>query len=333
VFILDKIENPPVTGQRKMVIELAKSLSKLDREVYLYSDICNSKVEGVKIAKLKDLIYLPLKEEPLFLEYHIPSRISVAFWAKLVGSTSFLYSFMGGDLVYIFSKRSKISLKVFEKMVDQIIVISEFQKPIIKKFVDVDIVVIPPFMDESLVGKKTSIRENDQIKILFMGIPSYEKGINVLLDAYSILIQEYPDSRLVIADSGEYPNASIEFRKLIGNLPFKNHIDFIGVVNALEMLLSVDLFVYPARTIKDTMAIPLSILEALSVGTPAVSTDIGGVSEAIPSSYIARPGDHLSLYSAMSRALKTGDAPPLPQKFLKENVLSMYLKLYEDLAR
>lgn len=338
MFILDKIESPPLTGERKVVIELAKCLAKLKREVYLYSETCEAGVEGTKIARMRDVASLPLRSKNTFFEYHVPSGVfKKTFWTKFVGKTRFIYAFMGGDLDAIFSRRSRISLGIFERMVNKVLAVADYQRRIISRYVDVDIAVIPPFVDGESIKKKPNkektLEENDRVKLLFMGVPSRDKGLDVLLKAYAILLREYPNSRLIMADSGRNREASTEARKLISQLRLQEYIDYTGVVNPLEMLSHADLFVYPARTIKDTMAIPLSILEALSVGTPAVSADIGGVSEALPTSHIAQPGDHLTLYHAMSKALKSRDPPPLPPKFLKENVLPMYLELYEELAQ
>jgi len=332
VFILDKIEVPPVTGERKLVTELAKSLSILKREVYLYSEVCKTQIEGVKNARIQDLALLPLKSKNVIYQYQVSSGVfKKTFWTRFLGNARFIYAFMGGDLDAIFFEKRSLSLRLFEHVVDKVVVLTEYQRRSMKRLLDVDIVVIPPFVDE--LGKKsTRVRRNESVRLLFMGIPSINKGVDVLLNAYSILLQEYSNSQLIIADSGEDPKASMRAKKMIRRLNLESKIEYVGVVDSLEILSCVDLFVYPARTIKDTMAIPLSILEALSSGTPAVSTEIGGVSEALSSGHIAKPGDHISLYEAISRALKENSAA-LPSKFLKKNVLPLYLKLYDSIAQ
>jgi glycosyltransferase involved in cell wall biosynthesis len=334
IFVLDKIEDPPVTGERKIVIELAKCLVNQGREVYLYSDVKKSKIEGLKTIGLQDLISLSWGKEKTILEYHNTRANAYRriFWTKFIGNNCAIYAFMGGDLNYILSSKSKLSLKLFEHTIDKIIVVADFQKKLIQDYLNIDVVVIPPFIEQSLVKNNSSLEKDECLKILFMGIPSTNKGIDVLLKSFEQILREYSDAHLIIADSGEIPEASIEAKKLIRHLNFQNNIDYIGIVDALEMLAQVDLFVYPARTLIDTMAIPLSILESLSVGTPAVSANIGGVSEILPEEYIAEPGDDVSLQEAMLNALKK-NPPPIPSKFLKHNVLRSYIQLYEMLSK
>lgn len=333
IFILDKIEDPPVTGERKIVIELAKYLVSIDRDVYLYSDVKKAKIEGLKTIGLQDLISLSLGRERTILEYHVRSQVyRRIFWTKFIGNNCAIYAFMGGDLDDILSSKNNLSLKLFERTVDRLLVVAEFQKNVIKDYLDIDVAVIPPFIEQSSVKKKPCLEKNECIKMLFMGIPSTNKGLDVLLKSFDAILREYPDVRLIIADSGEIPEASIEAKKLIRQLNLQKNIDYVGVIDALEMLSQVDLFVYPARTLIDTMAIPLSILESLSVGTPAVSTNIGGVSEILPQDYIAEPGDYISLQGAMLNALKK-NPPPIPSKFLKHNVMRSYIQLYETLSK
>jgi glycosyltransferase involved in cell wall biosynthesis len=330
VFILDKIEVPAVTGERKLVTELAKSLATLNREVCLYAEINKATVNGVKTVRRRDLVLLPLRCKDVIFQYQVSSGVfKKTFWTRFLGNTRFIYAFMGGDLDAIFLTKNRYALKLFGHLVDKIVVLAEYQKRYIEQLLDVDIVVIPPFIEQHGGKTRASTRRDQNMKLLFMGIPSPNKGLDVLLDAYGILLREYSDAELIIADSGEDAKASLDARQMIRRLKLEDKIRHVGVVDAQKTLSQVDLFVYPARTIKDTMAIPISILEALSVGTPAVSTAIGGVAEALPSRHIAHPGDHRSLYEAMSAALKEKHAPVLPSRFLKQNVLPQYLELYD----
>jgi len=81
------------------------------------------------------------------------------------------------------------------------------------------------------------------------------------------------DIKLVIVGDG--PLAT-ELRALVEELDLKDHVYFTGEQSEIEKILP-ELNVYVMSSIAE--GIPLAILEAMSVGLPIVSTEVGGIPE------------------------------------------------------
>jgi glycosyltransferase involved in cell wall biosynthesis len=99
------------------------------------------------------------------------------------------------------------------------------------------------------------------------------KGIDVLIDAFTRLAYGYPQLRLVIIGEGEE-----RFRLEQRALPFSNRIIFVGFKkDARRLLKAFDIFALPSRT----EAFPYTLLEAGKAGLPAIASNVGGVKEII----------------------------------------------------
>lgn len=109
--------------------------------------------------------------------------------------------------------------------------------------------------------------------VLFLGRLSPEKGIGTLLDAWSTL----DDVTLKIAGAGELEPLVRE--QAAGKL--KSKVEFLGYVEAEEK----------ARLLREAMATvtpsswyencPISVLESLAAGTPALVTSMGGLPDLV----------------------------------------------------
>ena len=102
------------------------------------------------------------------------------------------------------------------------------------------------------------------------------KGVFYLLDAFSILVRMNPNMRLVLVGHG---NASEQLAKQIKFLGLENKVELAGHYNGdINALLSTfNVFVFPSLW----EGFPYSIIEALRSGCVIVSTDVGGIPEAI----------------------------------------------------
>jgi glycosyltransferase involved in cell wall biosynthesis len=128
-----------------------------------------------------------------------------------------------------------------------------------------------------------------------------EKGLDVLLRAYSIVEAKMPDTNLIIVGKG-YLRASLEDQA--SKLGLENVI-FTGFVSdslLKQAYASSDLFVLPSYAEIQ----PLVLLEALAMGLPAIGTNVGGVPEMIiegQNGYVLEPGDHEGLAERTIRIL------------------------------
>ena len=103
-----------------------------------------------------------------------------------------------------------------------------------------------------------------------------EKGFDVLLRAFPLVLRELPDAHLVYAgESGVvYENSFDRCRPLLE--PLRDHVTFLGLLRDPALMANFyalcDLFVLPSRS--DMMA--LVQVEAMLAGTPVVASDIPG---------------------------------------------------------
>lgn len=126
-------------------------------------------------------------------------------------------------------------------------------------------------------------------KLVYVAMMSQAyKAHDDLLTAFAEVRQQWPNIQLTLVGDGQL-RPSLE--KLAADLGIHDNITFTGKVahgpQLTEVLDSSDLFVMPSRA----EGLPRVIVEAMARGLPAVSTDVGGISELIPPDYLVRPND------------------------------------------
>lgn len=117
--------------------------------------------------------------------------------------------------------------------------------------------------------------DGETFLVTFTGRLIPEKGIDRILEAASILIEERPTIRFAIAGSGPLKEKII--RKNPGNI---NLLGPLTSEDIAALLQQSDAFCLPTRS----EGFSTSLLEAASCYLPSVITDVGGVAELIPSS-------------------------------------------------
>jgi glycosyltransferase involved in cell wall biosynthesis len=98
-------------------------------------------------------------------------------------------------------------------------------------------------------------------------------GIDTAIKAISLLKHKFPDIQLFIAGSGPLLD---ELNQLVVSLELFENVKFTGKLSpdeVVELYESADIMLNP--TTVDNM--PNSVLEALAVGIPVVTTDVGGI--------------------------------------------------------
>ncbi len=115
------------------------------------------------------------------------------------------------------------------------------------------------------------------IKILFVGRLAAEKGILVLLESFAALIARMPHAQLRLAGDGE-DRKVLEAR--VAELGLAERVVFLGYCSQETVraeLESADLFVLPSFA----EGVPVSLMEAMAIGVPVVSTYVGGIAELV----------------------------------------------------
>lgn len=138
---------------------------------------------------------------------------------------------------------------------------------------------------------------------LFFGRLSPEKGINVLLEAFSRFCSECGSEReLVLVGDGP----EIEYiRERLGSSFFSQRVRLLGRKEGDELRSIVERAYFSLIPSIWYENMPYSVLESLACGTPVIGSNIGGIPEVVidgVTGYQCVPGDVESLLEAMKFA-------------------------------
>jgi glycosyltransferase involved in cell wall biosynthesis len=170
--------------------------------------------------------------------------------------------------------------------------------------------------------------------LLYVGRLAPLKDHATLLQAVALTRTHHPDVQLWIVGDGPL---AFSLRKLSFDLGLNDCVTFFGEKAAVSpFMLAADLFVSSSVT----EGLPVSLLEAMSVGLPAVVTDVGGMGEIARLSgavTLVRSSDPQGMAAALSDAIaRRQDLPKMgqlasycyEQYFRPERMLDDYMSLY-----
>ncbi|MBP7459902.1 MAG: glycosyltransferase family 4 protein [Candidatus Delongbacteria bacterium] len=114
--------------------------------------------------------------------------------------------------------------------------------------------------------------------ILYLGrMDIYNKGIDILLESFTRIMNDFPELRLVIAGRGREES---EVREMVQKHPAGDRVEFLGRIEEdqkRELLSQCRLMVMPSRF----EGWGISALEASACGKPVLGTDIPGLRDAV----------------------------------------------------
>jgi glycosyltransferase involved in cell wall biosynthesis len=135
-----------------------------------------------------------------------------------------------------------------------------------------------------------------------------KKGLDTLLRAVAMLVDRGRDVRCQIVGDGPLHD---ELRKAAKDLRIADRVEFSGSLDAGAVLGAyrhATVVALPCRTDEngDRDGLPVSIVEAMAVGVPVVSTRISGIPEVVEdgvSGLLVEPDDMRGLAAALERVL------------------------------
>jgi glycosyltransferase involved in cell wall biosynthesis len=170
--------------------------------------------------------------------------------------------------------------------------------------------VIPRGRDPASLGRRTTerrarVRANLGVRpgtrvLLAVGRQERQKGLDVLLEAFSRLRQEEQDARLFIA--GRDGSETSRLHSIAGVLGLGETVQFLGIRSDVpDLLCAADVLVFPSRW----EGLGSVLLEAMALETPIVVSDLPPVREVLDAStcILVRPNDAPSLAVAILRTL------------------------------
>lgn len=125
-----------------------------------------------------------------------------------------------------------------------------------------------------MLRSSLDLPENSKI-VCWVGVLRPIKRVDLILEAFSLLVAEYPDCQLLIVGDGEQWDA---LRSLAHSLGIAGKVRFEGRVDdPLVYLQASDIFVFPS----DMETHPNALIEAMACGLPVVATAVSGNKECI----------------------------------------------------
>lgn len=143
--------------------------------------------------------------------------------------------------------------------------------------------------------------DRDSIKIIHIGRFDPAKNHELLIDAIAIVLKNVRNLKVQLVGEGEY-RARLMKKAIKSNLG--NHVDFLGVrKDTRELLADSDIFVLSSIA----EGFGLVLVEAMALGLPIVSTDVGAVKEVVRdgvNGILVEPNSPRALANAMETLIK-----------------------------
>jgi glycosyltransferase involved in cell wall biosynthesis len=160
--------------------------------------------------------------------------------------------------------------------------------------------------------KKTANKTANK-HLLFVGRLAPIKGVLLLLDAFSTLLETHPDTILTLVGDGP-SRADLEDKVL--SLGLENKVTFTGYKSQSEiatLLATTDIFVLPSFA----EGVPVVLMEAMASNVPVIAPHVAGVPELVAdgeSGFLVSPGNTKMLVARICELL---DKPVLRAKMGK----------------
>jgi glycosyltransferase involved in cell wall biosynthesis len=316
--------------------------------------------EGVPLKILRlffDFLRFPLflmKGRPDFVHIHT-SFGKWSFWRDSVYlSISNLFrkrallQIHGGTLNEFIQRRPHLSGLAVRllKLASIIVVLSDQQyEPFRKIGLNGKVRRIPNMIDSQRVSgirrDRRPFRLPEKHRIVLLVAPHLfkEKGVYEFIHAADWILRRYTGVTFVVVGSG---GEEENLRTFCGRKNLTAHIRFLGNLShrdVLSLMAVSDIFVLPSWS----EGFPMVVLEAMAVGLPVVSTNVGALPEIIHEGiqgYLVAPLDVKSLRHRISRLLDhpskmrrmgRGNAAEIKERYDIHSVYRRYDKCYREL--
>ena len=166
------------------------------------------------------------------------------------------------------------------------------------------------------------------------------KGHDVLIDAFPRVLRAVPDARLVIAWSGIGDRSAV--RAAIARAGIADRVAELGRVDVGQLFSAVDVVALPYRFTIGQAAFPGTVLEAMTVGVPVVTTSLPLLVELTENgrmALLARAGDANDLAQQIIRLLREpavgerlveAQRIAMAERFSPERLIQDYVGVYEQ---
>jgi glycosyltransferase involved in cell wall biosynthesis len=255
-------------------------------------------------------------------------------WARTGGDLKNLERF--GKPIMIFTRY------LLQRIKAVIIILSTRMREylVVHDFTFTDVQLIPNGVDTTRFCPQTEDASDSQRSqtVVCAARLRYEKGIDVLLQAWYLVHKELPAAHLIIAGAGPLQDQLADMTKALN---LGESIEFVGLQSDVAAVLRRGSI---ATLASRWEGMPNAILEAMACGLPCVATRVSGTEDIIThgvNGLLVEPED----YQGMAQALLTLLRDPvrtsaygkaaretIEQDYALEHITDLYLELYQRVA-
>jgi glycosyltransferase involved in cell wall biosynthesis len=197
------------------------------------------------------------------------------------------------------------------------------------------VIFIPPAIDEmylippaenEIEEFKKKINPSGLPTILYFGPPSTLRGIDVLIEAYAKICEKIPSKLILLLriDDVESMKEENTLRKIINEKRVaKSTMIISGVLDKKEIIKYIsiaDLVCLPFKIVLSD--VPLTVLEAMSLGKPIISTHVDGLADLLEGrGLVIHPSNVKALSESLMILLRNSKL----REILKEKTGNIYL--------
>ena len=201
-----------------------------------------------------------------------------------------------------------------------------------------EIQVVPPFVrtDWLTAGAKTAGAEKGRPSILYLGSHKALRGEEDFLRMLSIIKQEIGTVQGIAVTTFPIPE---RINTLLKRLGLTNSVKFLSRNVDLDvpaLIRSSSLYVSTALSPIGAIDPPLTLIEAMILGTPVLAYDTGGIGEILDEDRLVKFSDYNGLAKLAIESLKrnesTGPRPELLSTFGSKPAAEHFEEIYQSLA-
>ena len=270
------------------------------------------------ISQLRHVVY---ERQPSIIHVHAIHDLSL-FTVKIARE-------LGIPLIFHFhgtvTDENMRVLKPILPFLQNILVVSEAVRQSLLPYLssDIQIEVLVNGV-EDLLGKPLVTTRNTDQTILIVGRIEHEKGFDVALRAFGLVLQELPSFRLAVIGSGSQLQSLKTLGKQLGIL---SSIDFLGDLRNEEVIQKMDqsdIVLGPSRAIE---GFGIVAIEAALREVVVIASDVGGLGYTVEdnkSGFLVPAEDPIAIAAKIKEIIKDPDSLEKIRKYARIRALDLF---------
>ena len=183
----------------------------------------------------------------------------------------------------------------------------------------------------------TSLQDARAHTVVCVSKLRYEKGVDVLLQAWYLVQQQLPEARLILVGSGPIQPQLTHMAEALG---IRESIEFAGLQSdVVAQLHRAGIAILPSRW----EGMPNAVLEAMACGIPCIATQVSGSEDIIQqgiNGLLVEVEDYKSMAEALltflcdtTLATQCGQAArvTVEQRYSLDHITDLYIELYQKM--